>query len=321
MNNSNLQAAKRTKNDEFYTRIEDIEAEINHYKTQLNGKTIYCNCDNPEASMFWKYFHDHFKDIGLKELRATYKTQDGHPSYLTVYDGIRDHRHKLDGDGAFQSHECYLIMQLSDIIITNPPFSQFRAFIDMLVSNEKSFLIIGNQNAAGYKKIFPLIKNGKLWPGYSFNKTMEFIMPDDYELKGNAFIDDEGKKHGFVPGIAWFTNMDIPKRHISLIDTLQKSYEMHPENYPRYDNYDAINVDRTKDIPYDYNGKMGVPITFLDKFNPDEFEIIDINPHFFTLVAEGKEKPKQLTLKNVGKKDPYSRILIKRKELYTDEDY
>lgn len=273
--NANLHKAKTAKNDEFYTQLTDISNELKHYKQHFAGATVLCNCDDPTWSAFWKYFHLNFEKLGLKKLVSTH--YDRHePTYKMTYDGCDDDNIEtgvtisLEGNGDFRNQECLDLLDDCDIVVTNPPFSLFREYVKVLIAHGKKFIIIGNLNAITYKEFFPLLKNNQVWAGMTFNKTMDFIMPDDYILKGKAYIDDNGKKHGFVPGICWYTNLDITKRHEKLI--LWKSYT--PEEYPKYDNYDAININKITDIPVDYDGIMGVPITFLDRFNPDQFEII-----------------------------------------------
>ena len=286
MANANLSAAKRAKNDEFYTRLQDIEAELGHYRPHFKDKTVFLNCDDPTWSAFWRHFHKLFDVYGLKKLIATHYEGDGSASYAMVYAGGDDadvsvgERIELVGNGDFRSDECVEFLKESDIVVTNPPFSLFREYVAQLMEYDKKFLIIGNVNAVTYKEIFPLIKNNRIWAGFSFNKTVEFIMPDSYELRGKAYVDANGKKHGFVPGVCWFTNLDVKKRHEDLF--LSATYykkdgsvsQASLERWPQYDNYDAIEVSKTKDIPVDYEGVMGVPITFLDKYNPEQFEII-----------------------------------------------
>ena len=302
--NKNLTQAKKAKNDEFYTLISDVEKELKHYKSQFEGKVVYCNCDDPEESNFWKFFELNFEEYKLKKLISTHYDAEK-PTYKLELSADIDGDGKITkGDivktplkqnGDFRSEESINLLKTSDIVVTNPPFSLFREYIAQLIKYKKKFLIIGNKNAITYKEIFPLIKENKLWLGY--------YCPNEFRLPNG----DTTKK---VNGLCrWFTNLDIKKRHEDLI--LYKKYTA--KDYPKYDNYDAIEVGKVADIPKDYNGAMGVPISFLDKYNPSQFEIVDINPHFFTLVAQGFEKPKQLTLHKVNKKDPYARILIKRK--------
>ena len=277
MANTSLSNAKKAKNDEFYTQLSDIENELKHYKNHFAGKVVYCNCDDARKSNFFRFFQKKFSDYGLKKLITTSYNENGHGSVL-VYEGDTNGNGKLDdnevkvselkGNGDFRSEECIELLKESDIVVTNPPFSLFREFIATLVEYGKKFLVIGNNNAITYKEIFPLIKENKLWLGFSDNKTMEFVMPDSYE-KYN-YIDKKGRKIGKVPAISWFTNLEHSKRNDEII--LYKKYT--PEEFPKYDNYDAIEVSRVCEIPKDYNGVMGVPITFLGKYNPSQFEIV-----------------------------------------------
>lgn len=298
-NNSNLGAAKRAKNDEFYTQLTDIEKELRHYREHFRGKTVLCNCDDPFESNFFKFFVLNFKRLELKKLIATcyegsavaeYRDGKAKP-YKAVVTTVRDTTGdggvdmedvrnlfelgenelvELEGNGDFRSEECLALLDEADIVVTNPPFSLFREYVAVLMEHEKKFIIMGNINAVTYKEFFPLIKDGLVWPGASFNKTMEFILPDDYQ-KWNYRMAD-GRKVGKVPTIAWYTNLDIKKRHEELI--LVKKHAGHEDEYPTYDNYDAINVDKVTDIPFDFAGVMGVPITFLDRYSPDQFEIV-----------------------------------------------
>lgn len=298
--NTNLHAAKSAKNDEFYTRFEDINFEINlvehGYRPFFKDKVVYCNCDDPEESNFWKFFKARFNGLKLKKLISTHYNHEGKSSYKLEYDGERITKSELDGDGDFRSPECVELLKESDIVVTNPPFSLFREFVALLMKYEKKFIIIGSMNVITYKETFPLIKDNKIWLGYTQPKI--FIQPDGSE-----------KKFG---NILWYTNLEIPKRHEPML--LGGSYEKGSKKgmFPKYDNYDAINIDRVCDIPEDYDGVMGVPITFLDKYCPEQFEIVDVNPHFFSIVAAGLPKPEQLHIS--GRKDPYARILIRRKK-------
>ncbi len=297
MANKNLSVAKAAKNDEFYTQLTDIEKELMHYWEHFEGKTIFCNCDDPKESAFWKYFDGQFNHLGLKRLITTHYNPNG-KSYMIDRTRIGDESptviKDLDGNGDFRSSECIELLKQADIVVTNPPFSLFREYVAQLIEYKKKFIIIGNKNAITYKEFFPLLKENKVWIGHG--NVTSFLQPNG-----------EIKKFG---NIGWYTNLDISKRHDKL--DLWKKYT--PEEYPKYDNYDAIDVSKTTNIPCDYYGVMGVPITFLDKYNPDQFEILDINPHFYTIVDSGKPKPKQLTFNRSGIKDPYARILIKRKE-------
>lgn len=317
--NNNLHTAKVSKNDEFYTQLSDIEKEMRYYKDFFKGKVVYCNCDDARESNFFKYFSMNFEHLGLKKLISTgYKT-DG-KGVILIYEGDKNNNRKVDdeeivvtelnGNGDFRSEECIEYLKQADVVVTNPPFSLFREYVKQLMDYNKKFIIIGNQNAITYKEIFPYIKNNQLWLGNSIHSgDRKFYVPDNYALNAaTCGIDNDGKRFIKVKGVRWFTNIETKER----FETLDLYKKYNPIDYPKYDNYDAINVDKTCDIPADYDGVMGVPITFLDKYCPTQFEIIDINPHFFCMIEQGLPKPKQLTLKNVGKKDPYARILIKK---------
>ena len=328
MANKTLSKARKNRDDEFYTQLADIEAELKHYKDHFKGKTVLCNCDDPRISNFFHYFAYNFEHLGLKKLISTcYKSQEAelfsqNNSERAIYleytgnktggrvpvaeeIGIKE----LKGDGDFRSTECIELLKQADIVVTNPPFSLFREYLAQLITYKKNFLIIANQNAITYKEIFSLIMQNKIWLGYK-SGDMSFKVPQDSEPRSTRYWqDDAGQKWRSMGNICWFTNLDHSKRHEKLI--LYKKYT--PEEYPKYDNYDAINVDKVANIPCDYDGVMGVPITFLDKYNPEQFEILDLNPHFFSLVEKGLPKIKQLTLKNAGKKDPFARILIRKR--------
>ena len=285
--NTNLHAAKKAKNDEFYTRLEDIENELRHYKAHFRGKTILCNCDDPRVSNFFRYFALNFEAFGLKKLIATcYKSQDAdlfsqHASeqaVYIVYEGDKDGNRvpdpsemqvlPLKGDGDFRSEECIELLKEADIVCTNPPFSLFREYMAQLMKYEKKFIIVANKGAVSYKEIFPLIKDNKLWSGHRpWAGGMWFETRNENDV--DKVLDGKNMKN--VPAI-WLTNLDIPKRHEDII--LFREYS--PEAYPKYDNYDAINVDKVADIPKDYDGVIGVPVTFLDKYNPEQFEILGI---------------------------------------------
>ena len=321
--NNNLHTAKATKNDEFYTQLEDIENELKYYKDYFKGKVVYCNCDgflNEEKSNFFVYFSLNYEFLGLKGLICTKYNPNGKGRKYEYYGDLNGNNYPdeeeiftsdLEGDGDFRSEECIEILKKCDIVCTNPPFSLFRQYVAQLFEYNKDFLIIGNVNAISYKEVFPLIKENKMWLGVSsFNKGMYFGVPDDYTYADTYKFDRErnGKKVMRVSSICWFTNLDHKKRHEELV--LYKKYN--EEEYPKYDNYDAIEVSKVTDIPMDYEGIMGVPITFLNKYCPEQFEIVDLNPHFFSMIAKGLPKPKQLSLQNVNRKDPYARVLIKR---------
>ena len=286
--NKNLHAAKATKQDEFYTQLSDIEKELRHYKEHFKGKTVLCNCDDPRVSNFFHYFSYNFEQLGLKKLITTcYKNQERdlfskHNSERAIYleytgdkDGNRvpdleeiGIKH-LSGDGDFRSAECIELLREADIVVTNPPFSLFRQYVVQLVALGKKFLVIANQNAITYKEIFRLIRENQIWLGYTHPE--KFIVPDEYEQREHrSWRDEDGTNWRSLGNACWFTNLDIEKRHEELI--LFKPYD--PEVFPTYDNYTAIEVSRYKDIPRDYDGVMGVPLTFLDKYNPDQFEIV-----------------------------------------------
>ena len=284
-----LRKAKLAKKDEFYTQITDIEKELKHYKEHFRGKVVYCNCDDPRVSNFFRYFSYNFKVLGLKKLITTcYKSQEidlfsqnkSESAICLEYDGTENENeipsieeigiNHLECDGDFRSKECIELLKQSDIVVTNPPFSLFREYVAQLIEYKKRFLIIGHQNAITYKETFSLIEEKKIWLGYGFKGgAAHFIAPnyEDYAVANNH-------KAGMVrvSGVVWFTNLDHKKRHEELI--LYKRYS--PSEYPKYDNFDAINVNKVKDIPIDYVGMMGVPITFLDKHNPDQFEILGL---------------------------------------------
>lgn len=292
--NQNLNAAAKAKNDEFYTQLADIENELRYYRKHFVGKTVFCNCDDPFESNFFKYFVLNFNKLGLKKLIAT--CYSGSPiagTQLTLFDvtGEDDDKEnkpykavvtkvydatgdggvdmfdiaelfksgeneltELEGDGDFRSAESLALMDEADIVVTNPPFSLFREYVHTLMEYEKKFVIIGNVNAITYREFFPLLKDNLVWPGYRHPKK---------------FIQRDGTIKAFG-NICWFTNIDIKKRH----EFLPLVFKYTPDKYPKYANYDAIEVSRVADIPYDYAGLMGVPVTFLDKYNPDQFEII-----------------------------------------------
>ena len=280
-----LTAAKKAKKDEFYTQRVDIENELRHYKAHFAGKVVLCNCDDPRQSEFFKYFAENFEKLKLKRLIATcYKSQDVdlfsqkdcERAIKQIYEGDRNGNMVVDddevgvfelkGDGDFRSEECIELLKEADIVVTNPPFSLFREYVAQLVKYGKKFLIIGNQNAITYKEIFPLLKNNEMWLGFGFRGNAAHFK-SRYEDVAAASDHREGMIR--VSGVMWFTNLDVSKRHETL--PLYKKYT--PEEFPKYVNYDAIEVSKSADIPYDYDGEMGVPITFMDKYNPEQFEI------------------------------------------------
>jgi hypothetical protein len=277
-----LNIAQINKKDEFYTQYGDIERELEHYKDYFLGKTVYCNCDDPRTSNFALYFKKNFHYLGLNLLLCScFKIQDNDmfsntvkdPALYMEYDGKSDSGtiKNLLGDGDFRSKECQDLLDRADIVVTNPPFSLFREYISNIINKDKRFLIIGNVNAISYKECFQLIIDGKMWLGCTIHSgDREFRVPNDYPLNSAGHrIDINGNKYIRVKGVRWFTNMEYSERHRDI--KLTKQYD--PELYPKYDNIDAINVGKTSDIPIDYFGLIGVPITFIDKYNPDQFRI------------------------------------------------
>lgn len=275
--NANLNKAKAAKNDEFYTQLIDIEKELIYYKQHFKNKTVLCNCDDPTYSAFWEYFHLNFAELRLKKLIATHynKTE---PTHKMEYTGGADDDIKagiktpFNGNGDFRSPECIETLDEADIVVTNPPFSLFRKYVAMLMEYKKKFLIIGNMTALGYKDIFPLFRDNQIWYGKSIHSgDRKFYVPDDYPLDASGCgIDENGKRFIRVKGVRWFTNLDYSAHREKLV--LTKKYT--PEEYPKYDNYDAINVNKYSEIPVDYDGVMGVPITFMDFYCPEQFDIV-----------------------------------------------
>jgi len=282
-NKKNLQAAKNGKNDRFFTQITDIENELHHYRKELKGKTVYVNCDGSVESNFRKHLMMAFDVYGLKRLIiTTFKVDGSRASKYDITDGLDgDYRKlikvtkpvKLKGDGDFRSDECIELLKQADVVIGNPPFSLFREYVAQIIAHKKKMIIVGNVNAVGFKEIFPLIQANKLWLGPSLSgRNPEFQVPDDYVITTKASrVDEKGNKFVKVTGVRWFTNLTHTKRTKEKL-IMYKTYSK--AEYPKYDNYDAINVDKVKGIPLDYAGEMGVPVTFIDKFNPKQFEII-----------------------------------------------
>lgn len=359
--NTSLNNASKAKKDEFYTRLTDIEKELRYYRKHFEGKTVFCNCDDPFESNFFKYFALNFNKLGLKKLIATcyagspisgqqlslfdvlggeeknrnkpYKAVvtsvydamgDGGVDMLDVAELFKNGKNELtelEGDGDFRSRECLDLMDEADIVVTNPPFSEFRSYVATLMTHEKKFVIIGSQNAVKYKEIFPLFMTNRLWLGYN-NGDMAFKVPDSYRPHETRFwVDETGQKWRSMGNICWFTNLDIKKRHEEMI--LVKRYD--PDEYPSYVNYDGIEVSKTADIPCDYAGNMGVPITFMNIYNPDQFEIVGLGHG--NLGVEMGVRPYDRSLKplNKGLRDgdpfyldgkgypfvPYTRVFIR----------
>lgn len=345
--NKDFHAAARNKKDEFYTQLTDIEKEMRYYRDFFRGKIVLCNCDDPYESNFFKYFAMSFNTLGLKKLIATcyggspimgeqislfdvkplpFVVEDAKPAYKIEITEVTDENGDgridladveyllknrknvltlLEGDGDFRSPECIELLKQADVVVTNPPFSLFREYVAQLMQYEKKFIIIGNQNAVTYKEIFPLIKENEIWYGASIHSHgRDFRVPDDYPLQAYEYrTDEQGNKYINVKGVRWFTNIDYDARHEDLI--LYRQYT--PEEYPKYDNFDAIEVSKTADIPCDYDGVMGVPISFLDKFSPEQFEIIGLDRYTV---------PKEFLVGGrvaIAGKPRYARILIRRK--------
>ncbi|MDB9486448.1 adenine-specific methyltransferase EcoRI family protein [Dolichospermum circinale CS-537/01] len=317
-----LKKAKQNKNDEFYTQLSDIENELKHYKSHFKNKVVFCNCDDARISNFFNYFASNFAELGIKKLitacyrkqeRDLFNTEEVENGFFFEYTGLEGERIKpsstdivhFKGDGDFRSPESIELLKQSDIVVTNPPFSLFREYVAQLVKYDKKFLIIGNINAITYKEIFKLIKENKAWLGINLGRGISgFIVPEHYELYGTEVrIDNSGNRIVSPNNCLWLTNLDTSKRHEDI--ALTKRYFGNEAEYPKYDNYDGINVNKTQDIPLDFNGVMGVPITFLHKFNPDQFEIIKFR--------KGDDE-KDLS---VNGKCPYFRILIKNKRIQT----
>ena len=302
----NLNAARKAKQDEFYTQLSDIENELKHYKDFFLGKVIYCNCDDYTLSNFVRYFYSNFIDLGIKKLITTcyegkgveYSGTDDPPKFFQL------------SDGDFRSQECTELLKQADIVVTNPPFSLFREYVSQLIEYDKKFLIIGNMNAITYKEVFPLLKIGCIWLGVH-RSAMEFWCTDKYDGKISR-IDKIGRHYVKLGNARWFTNQDHHQHCKDLI--LSKNYSL--KEYPKYDNYDAINIDKTKDIPCDYTGAMGVPISFLDKHNPDQFDIVDANSIISNdgvpFKAHGLIKDKDGAING---KPKYARIVIKRRSV------
>ncbi len=326
--NKNLHSAKANKNDEFYTQISDIERELKHYKSHFENKVVYCNCDDPKISNFFHFFSHQFDILKINKLITTcYKSQERdlfskQNSEKAIYLEYNGHKigknlptldqigvHELKGDGDFRSQESIELLKKSDIVVTNPPFSLFREYVAQLIAHDKKFIIVGNLNAITYKEIFKLIKENKIWLGYGFQAgNAYFEIPDKNKQDFADGVYDE--KTGLVKfrNIAWFTNLDHKKRHEDLF--LYKKYYGNEHEYPKYDNYDAIEVSKLTNIPFDYEGFMGVPITFLDKYNPKQFEIVGCSYDYGR--PDGWDKNINMNV-SVNGVNIYKRLLIKNK--------
>lgn len=317
--NKNLHQAKENKKDEFYTRIEDIERELYHYRRQFEGKTVLCNCDDPRVSNFFQYFALNFEWLGLKRLICTcyknndidlFSQHDREQAVYIIYDGDKNGNAQIDpeeldvkplkGDGDFRSRECIDLLKQADIVCTNPPFSLFREYVKQLMEYDKKFLIIGHQNAITYQEIFPYFKENRMWLGYGFNRNCAHFINTSYEDTATDADHREGMIR--VSGVMWFTNLHVKKRDEEM--EFIKTYS--PDYYPKYDNYDAIDVSKSQDIPEDYDGVMGVPITFMTKYNPQQFEIVG-------LMASTTVTDINFGYPFVNGERKYARVLIKHK--------
>lgn len=338
--NKSLHAAKASKKDEFYTQLSDIEKELKHYKEYFKGKVVLCNCDDPRVSNFFHYFSYNFEGLGLKKLIATcYKNQnpglfsehDSEKAIYLEYTGDKDGNRvpdpeeigikHLNGDGDFRSVECIELLKQADIVVTNPPFSLFREYVEQLIKYEKKFLIIGTTNGISYKEIFNLIKDNKIWLGNGFEHGNAYFKTPYGENYASGVYNPETGLVKFR-NVAWFTNLEHQKRHETLI--LFRNYN--PEEHPQYDNYDAIEVSKIKNIPMDYDDAMGVPVTFLEKYNPDQFEILGITDRdnnsglkTKTYTLDDVPNPGDLNRRAAIKigdtyKATYARLLIRKKE-------
>ena len=326
--NTNLHKAKNAKNDEFYTQLTDVEKELMHYKEHFKDKVVFCNCDDPTWSAFWRYFHLNFEHLGLKKLISTHYDRT-EPTYKMEYEGGDDEnietgvKTPLEGNGDFRNAECIELLKESDIVVTNPPFSLFREYVAQLMEYEKKFLIIGNMNSFICKELFPLIMENKMWFGASIHSgDRKFYVPDYYPLDAaGCGIDENGRRFIRVKGVRWYTNLDYKTRHDKL--PLWKVYT--PDEFPKYDNYDAINVKKYSEIPMDYDGIMGVPISFIDHYCPEQFEIIwqasgntraccpsDILNNELHYIQHKEDRGGCAVID--GKRQ-YSRILIRRKDI------
>ncbi|WP_418877750.1 adenine-specific methyltransferase EcoRI family protein [Xylanibacter rarus] len=313
--NGLLQKAKKSKSDEFYTQLCDIERELQYYQGQFEDKIVYCNCDDPRFSNFFKYFVTNFHSLGLKKLITScyieydnniFQEKDFKPGFYCEYFGKNDKNIEFinfKGNGDFRSAECIELLKQSDIVVTNPPFSLFREFISQIMRYNKKFLVIGNVNAITYKEVFELIQSNKAWLGVNLGRGISgFIVPDHYKRYGTEVsVNSDGQTIIATNSCLWLTNLELSQRHKDIV--LTKEYKGNEDKYPHFDNCNGINVNRTQDIPKDYHGLMGVPITFLHKYNPEQFEIVR-----FRKGDDGKDL-------RINGKCPYFRILVKNKKI------
>lgn len=295
--NESLSKARVNQEDEFYTKMKDIKEELQHYTQHFAGKVVYCNCNNDWESNFFSYFYDNFAKFKLKKLVTVSYGADAHKF---EYDGTVIDKTKLKGNGDFLSQECKDILATADIVVDNPPFSQFRLYMSQLIDSGKKFLIVGSQNAITYKQTFQLLKDNKVWLGVNYG-DMEFTVPDFYEPRETRYREEDGVKYRSLGNICWFTNMNHYKRNNEM-----KLYKKYDSNYYRkYDNSNVLNVNKVSEIPKDWNGLMGVPITFMNKYNPNQFEIIGI---------ANSARSIGLDLRTIiDDKKIYNRIIIKKK--------
>ena len=299
--NSNLQDSRNQKQDEFYTQYKDIEKELSHYNDAFCGKRVLCNCDDPEWSNFWKYFKDNYDSLHLERLTATHYEATEEPSYRLDYDGKHTIKTMLNGNGDFQSDECKRILEESDICVTNPPFSKMKCYLPYLITSGKQYLILGNLNHVTMKNITPFFLDGSCWLGYE-SGHLWFMVPDDYEEKGTDYKQDEnGQKWRRIGNCCWFTNISISKNKPFI--SLTKSIKT--DKYEKYDNYDVINVNKVDDIPFDWDGVMGVPITFLSRYCPEQFQLLGL--------ANSNRYIGYPCITRINGKNKYQRVLIRRK--------
>lgn len=316
--NANLHKAKDAKNDEFYTQLTDVSKEMMYYKEHFKDKIVFCNCDDPTWSAFWRYFHLNFTELGLKKLISTHYVKE-ETTYKMEYTGGDDNdieigvKTPLEGNGDFRNRECLDLLDECDIVVTNPPFSLFREYVAVLMEHKKKFIILGNMNALTYKEIFPLIRDNQLWYGASIHSgDRKFYVPDNYPLEAaGCGVDEDGKRYIRVKGVRWYTNMDYSARHEEL--KLWKTYN--ESEFPKYENYDAININKYSEIPVDYNGVMGVPITILDFYCPEQFDILGISASWdetdIMKCLKLSETHRHVPIMNG--KEMYRRIFIRKK--------
>ena len=350
--NATLNRAFIFRKDEFYTQYDDVAKEMLKHREQLKGKSVLCNCDDPFESAFFRFFALHFDKLGLARLSATcyagspiagreyplvqvtgaYKAivnklpdeplekPDGSLDLAALFAVSGNSLVHLVGDGDFRSDECEALLKEADLVATNPPFSLFREYLGQLGRHEKDFIILGNMNAATCKEVFPLFRDNKVWYGESIRSgDRKFFVPDNYPLNAaGCGVDERGRRFIRVKGVRWFTNLDTRRRHERISLTRRYSHN----EYPRYENYDAIDVGRTQNIPVDYDGVMGVPITFLDKYNPDQFEIVmlangnartNVSPKTLADVGYRRHPEDRGGVGIINGRRVYARILIRRK--------